>query len=1643
MQQRRRACFAVTLWILSALPLAGQLNEACTVSALNRSVPVRPDGVWVLPNVPANQGPVRVRAMCVANGVTRSGQSDFFTIPVNGVVEVADILFGESIPIPASLQLSAPVTILTSADQVVQLTALATYSSGAIADLTAGASGTSYRSSNPAIATVSDDGLVTAQASGNVLMSALHEGALGVLQLQVALSGDSDGDGLPDDFELANGLDPNNPVDVLDDRDQDELSSTEEFQRGLDPFNPDGDGDGLRDGEEVRTTGTNPALFDTDGDQISDGLEVSTGSNPLDPASFNLARALARLEVTPTVAVITFNTLLGEASRQLRVTGVLTDGNRLDLTSITRGTSYSSSDLTVCSFGSRGGEVFAGRVGSCVVTASNSGFSAQVSIQIKAFSPVALSALPLPVYANAVAVQGDFAYLAAGAAGLQVVDVTDRRAPAIAAAVDTPGNANDVIVSGDLALVAAGAAGLVIVEIRDPRTASLLGSFDTPGSALDVAALGNLALVAGGTGGLLLIDIANPRQPLLLGSLALPGSSRGVEMDSQGTLAVVAAGTAGLHVVSIAGRTAPRLLGTLVGGDVRDALLVPGFAFLADAQRGFTSVDLSNPAVPVVRASAPRETGGLLTDAALVGRFAFGADIFFVNGVPILDVNAPVAPVSRQILDFRRFSDDNGTGIAVDRNYVYLTASPTGSDPGTSGTSTLYIGQYLSIDDSDGDGLPDDFEEAFGLDPQNPGDGPLDLDGDGLSNLQEYLAGSDPIEDDTDGDGLTDGDEVGRGTDPADPDTDRDGLEDGEELARGTDPLRADTDGDGVPDGIEVDLGLDPFRTDTDGDGRSDAQEDSDDDGLTNGDEVARRTNPGNPDTDGDGARDDFEVGLGCDPVRRDSTRADGRVLRQTGEPFAGAWVEILGNPGPAGASGPDGRFSLFDVLACPPTLRSAATAEEEGVRLRGLSTPTIARLDGTTDLGDIVLAPIQRTLYPGPYTPSGITPQAIASGDFDRDGVIDLVVADQHADELAVSLGNGDGSFRPGVVYQAGFDPIAVAVADFNRDGVLDLASANTGYTSNDKVSVLLGNGDGTFRPQTQYTIGREPRDMVAIDLGNDGNVDIVTIDNILSSISILGGRGDGTFSGPGSVAGFGSGPRALAIADVTGTSALDYIVANFGSDDVSVSHVVSGVRQTLRLPVGDAPFDVAVADFDRNGRLDIVTVNFNSDDASLLLADGAGGFLPQRRFPIGGLNPSSVVAADLDGNGTSDLLVTLRQADTTPAPVGDLAVLLGNGDGTFQPVRLFPAGKIPMAAAVADLDADGILDAATVNSHSRDVSVLLGEGDGGFWNRRPLPVGDKPATAAVGDVDGDGIPDLVVGNSLSSDLSVLYGGGGGSFQPQQRLSTGLFVRSIAIADFRRDGKPDLAVAFSGGLALILNDGDRIFEPEVRLTLSESPNSVASTDFDRDGMPDLLMAYVSSDSALVLLGNGDGTFQPERRVAVGTKPVSAFAPDLNGDGKPDLVTVNVNSDDLSIVLGNGDGTFGVERRIAIAGVGGRGTAGDLDSNGAMDLLVGNDSGFSVLLGNGDGTFQPERRIVGDPFVSNPVISDVDLDGVPDLLFAGVYVLLGNGDGTFQPGKRFVAGGDLGAVADLDGDGRPDLVATDGDQDRVFVLLHR
>jgi hypothetical protein len=336
-----------------------------------------------------------------------------------------------------------------------------------------------------------------------------------------------------------------------------------------------------------------------------------------------------------------------------------------------------------------------------------------------------------------------------------------------------------------------------------------------------------------------------------------------------------------------------------------------------------------------------------------------------------------------------------------------------------------------------------------------------------------------------------------------------------------------------------------------------------------------------------------------------------------------------------------------------------------------------------------------------------------------------------------------------------------------------------------------------------------------------------------------------------------------------------------------------------------GSAPRSVAVGDFNGDSRPDLVTANFNSNTVSVLLGNSDGTFQSSVSYATGS-GPSSVAVGDFNGDGKPDLAVANANGSTSTA----VSVLLGNGNGTFQSAVNASSGNFgATTVAVGDFNGDGRLDLAVAKStsFSNTVWLLLGNGNGTFQPPISYGIGSGPSSIAVQDFNGDGKPDLVVTNLRSNNVSVLLGNGNGTFQSAISYAAGTGPSAVTVGDFNGDGKADLAVAnqSSNNVSVLLGNGNGTFQSAVSYAAGSGPSSVAVGDFDSDGTADLVIGNAGSNSVSVLLGNGNSTFQSAVSYAAGSGPSSVAMGDFDGDGTPDLAVANKGSNNVSVLLGN------------------------------------------------------------------------------------------------------------------------------------------
>lgn len=377
------------------------------------------------------------------------------------------------------------------------------------------------------------------------------------------------------------------------------------------------------------------------------------------------------------------------------------------------------------------------------------------------------------------------------------------------------------------------------------------------------------------------------------------------------------------------------------------------------------------------------------------------------------------------------------------------------------------------------------------------------------------------------------------------------------------------------------------------------------------------------------------------------------------------------------------------------------------------------------------------------------------------------------------------------------------------------------------------------------------------------------------------------------------------------------------------------------------------------------------------------------------------------------------------------------------------FDTGNRPIALAAADFNGDGRLDIATANAQDNTISILLNDGHGGFLPHADYVVGTFPVALVAADFNNDGFPDLAVANENTSSISILLGNGNGTFHLGATIAAANRPTALAAGDFNGDGKLDLVVVNRGDhtLSVFIGAGDGSFVHKADYATAPVvddafQSAVLALDFNRDGIPDLVVVDDMAQ-ALIFLGKADGTFVPAPALSSAfpmiTGPIAAA--DLNHDGNLDLVLQGVEcprgcNGTALIFAGHGDGTFDQGVNVNLGDTTIPFTVTDANGDGVPDLI----SRRFVVPVDPATIFNPAitPRIL--PFapaglgVQAMVAGDFDGDGKPDIVTANsqdntVSLLLGNGDGTFHQPLRYPAGINPQPVvaADFNRDGKQDI----------------
>jgi hypothetical protein len=717
----------------------------------------------------------------------------------------------------------------------------------------------------------------------------------------------------------------------------------------------------------------------------------------------------------------------------------------------------------------------------------------------------------------------------------------------------------------------------------------------------------------------------------------------------------------------------------------------------------------------------------------------------------------------------------------------------------------------------------------------------------------------------------------------------------------------------------------------------------------------------------------------------------------------------------------------------------------------------------------------------------TGVT--AEVEGDFNKDGKPDIAVL-QEDGTLNILTGDGAGNLSAPVSYfnpnQQTTNVYGAYAADVNGDGALDVVAFDY---ANNAVITWLNLGTGQFNAAVSTLLDTThgyAGQVYVVDVNGDGKADLIydtTVSQTNTSTSIALevqlGAGDGTFGSPISakVQQYTipasvqlSQVASMAMADLNGDGKLDlalgidenfgqtgtYVVATMlGNGDGTFSAL--GKTQLISAPVIGFPqgrgyivpfttSGIYLQDVNGDNKIDVV-----SDINSVVYTvpgNGDGTFGTAVSSPDSAVSaPSSSALLDVNGDGKLDFVTA----------GGTMAVLLGNGDGTFTgPAQgsqfvIDPAGSDSLLAG--DFNGDGKQDVALLGSDYKQVSLFFGTGG----NLRGAPIvtsNNDPQGAASGMVTSGKytmsgyLSPLFLYQNLTTFATQLHTGvndGKGNFTSVQSLAGGVpadlqYIQPFH-ADFNGDGFEDLAYAnVTGDILVALSKGDGTFgtPQSIGIPTQACPEYYgAAADINGDGKADLVIPY-AGDTACgsqaggasgywVALGNGDGSFQKPVFNTFGTELYSVTLADINGDGTPDLLIndvpfLNGSGFQLSYAPGNGDGTFGnsvvIESSYVVSNV----SVADINGDGKMDIVLsaeevaGSDvttGGIVTITGNGDGTFNLPSVVTSGDFFFGMQVADVNKDGNPDVVATlyqtfgqpvenyGMVTLLGLGNGEF------------------------------------------
>lgn len=661
-----------------------------------------------------------------------------------------------------------------------------------------------------------------------------------------------------------------------------------------------------------------------------------------------------------------------------------------------------------------------------------------------------------------------------------------------------------------------------------------------------------------------------------------------------------------------------------------------------------------------------------------------------------------------------------------------------------------------------------------------------------------------------------------------------------------------------------------------------------------------------------------------------------------------------------------------------------------------------------------------------------------ITTGDFNKDGFEDLAATGEN--RLRLLFGNGKGDFLAEQSIPTSNRTQAALVADFNKDGNLDLAVSVYGGCGAciGTLVTLLSDGVGGYAAQTR-SVGSSPSDMAVGDLNGDGDLDLVLANS--TSITVMIGSPTGAFT-VGTPVAVPSTTRGVALGRVNGDAFLDLVSVSDGSAGTlnfapGNGDGTFGVVTSTQLT--QDPDDVVAGDLDADGDADLV-ISFNAPaiplvGLALMRGNGDGTF--SNSTLVSNNAAYDVALKDFNGDGRLDISAVFGT---------DFRVFTNAGAGLFAPPQ--PGDVVPGARshAVADFNEDGVPDVAAIGIDDLALNVTFGRSDGTFVGASFNTVPSALTDSRLVDVNGDGALDLVAANNTNTVTIIRSVATGAATRSDITVGTGLTrPNGVGVGDLNGDGRLDVVTAnnFGNSVSVLLGTTTGFASP-VSYTGVTSPTTVAIADFDGDGFADVaLNHFATTADVLVFSGRGDGTLGAARTYDLSLRTSLLAAGDLNDDGLMDLATADNN---LTVLLSlEGAAGFSVLPSQFSATRAASFHLTDLSGDGALDVVTGD--GFvngmtSVYLhnGNGDGTFSAQTLALGSRSTVNLDVADLNSDGRADLLAAhsdvdAFSITLRSVTGTYSAQSHYLTrayAGQNGAsrvhAGDITGDGRPDVL---------------